>query len=204
MPAGAATLEVFYSGLDPQQIALEVRGGQNLERDVSLTNKATYGDKAGAVKLDPFRALGLEDDRGRGARDQRAAVRRQHQERRRERRLRRRHRGQRGRFMKFLPGVTIEYSDASPNAVAVRGFDPNIPACRWTARSSPTASGSAANRGFLFTQVSVNNMSRIEVTKVPTPANPPTASPARWNMVSKSAFERSKAQFNYRVVPLVQ
>jgi len=36
---------VFYTGLDPQQIALEVRGGQNLDRDVSPTNKATYGDR---------------------------------------------------------------------------------------------------------------------------------------------------------------
>jgi hypothetical protein len=102
-------------------------------------------------------------------------------------------------FMKFLPGVTIEYSDASPNAVAIRGFDPNLTAVTMDGSQLANASGSAANRSFLFTQVSINNTSRIEVTKVPTPANPADGISGTVNMVSKSAFERSRAQFNYRV-----
>lgn len=97
-------------------------------------------------------------------------------------------------FMKFLPGVTVEYSDASPNAVAVRGFDPNMTSVTVDGSTMANASGSAANRAFLFTQVSINNTSRIEVTKVPTPANPADGISGTVNMVSKSAFERSKAR----------
>jgi hypothetical protein len=80
--------------------------------------------------------------------------------------------------MKFLPGVTGEYSDASPNAVSVRGFDPNHRREHATAPSPRQRLPQRRARTFLFTQVSINNTSRIEVTKVPTPATPPTASPA--------------------------
>lgn len=45
VPVGAATLEAFYSGLDPLQFTVNVTAGQNVERDINLTNKVAYGDK---------------------------------------------------------------------------------------------------------------------------------------------------------------
>jgi iron complex outermembrane receptor protein len=48
-------------------------------------------------------------------------------------------------------------------------------------------------------QVSINNISRIEVTKVPTPANPADGISGSVNMVSKSAFERSPRPAPLRV-----
>ena len=47
-----------------------------------------------------------------------------------------------------LPGVTIEYSDASPNAVAVRGFDPNMTSVTMDGSSLASASGSGASGAF--------------------------------------------------------
>jgi iron complex outermembrane receptor protein len=199
VPVGTVTLEAFYSGLDPQQVSVEVRPGQATDRDINLTNKATYGDKSGTVTLDPYvlSASKLTEGEALATNEQRFAANIKNvvasdafgdvTE------------GNVAEFMKFLPGVTIDYSDASPNAVAVRGFDPNMTAVSMDGSQLANASGSAANRAFLFTQVSVNNMSRVEVTKVPTPANPADGISGTVNMVSKSAFERSKAQFNYRV-----
>src|SRR5687767_7376597 len=54
VPAGSATIEAFYSGLDPLRVEVNVTPGTNTERDINLTNKALYGDKGGIVKLDPF------------------------------------------------------------------------------------------------------------------------------------------------------
>ena len=200
LPAGPITFQAFYSGLDPVQVVMELRAGQNHERDVSLTNKASYGaaSSTGIVKLDAFVASSsrLTEGEALATNEQRFAKNIKNvvatdafgdvTE------------GNVAEFMKFLPGVTIEYSDASPNAVAVRGFDPNMTGVTADGAQLANASGSAANRSFLFTQVSINNISRIEVTKVPTPANPADGISGTVNMVSKSAFERSRMQFNYR------
>ena len=52
VPAGSAIVEAFYSGLDPLTVTVPVSAGQNSARDINLTNKAAYGDKAGStVKL---------------------------------------------------------------------------------------------------------------------------------------------------------
>jgi iron complex outermembrane receptor protein len=198
VPAGSAVVEAFYSGLDPLAVSVPVSAGQNTPRDINLTNKAAYGDKTATVKLDAFvlTASKMTEGEALATNEQRFASNIKNvvatdafgdvTE------------GNVAEFMKFLPGVTIEYSDASPNAVAVRGFDPNMTGVSVDGAQLANASGSAANRGFLFTQVSINNTSRIEVTKVPTPSSPADGISGTVNMVSKSAFERSKAQFNYR------
>jgi TonB-dependent receptor len=198
VPTGPVTLEVLYSGLDPKQITVNVPAGQTVEQHIDLTNKANYGAQSSTVKLDPFvlSASKLTEGEALATNEQRFAPNIKNvvasdafgdvTE------------GNVAEFMKFLPGVTIDYSDASPNAVAVRGFDPNMTSVTMDGSSLANSSGSSANRNFLFTQVSVNNMSRIEVTKVPTPANPADGISGTVNMVSKSAFERSKMQFNYR------
>ncbi|MSU68744.1 MAG: hypothetical protein EXS40_09260, partial [Opitutaceae bacterium] len=56
LPAGPVTLEAFYSGLDPQQFAAELRAGETVQRDVNLSNRERYGTQsaAGVVKLDAF------------------------------------------------------------------------------------------------------------------------------------------------------
>lgn len=199
LPAGAVTIETFYSGLDSQQVTVELRTGQTVNRDINLTNKAIYGEGTGVVKLDAFvlTSSKLTEGEALATNEQRFASNIKNvvatdafgdvAE------------GNVAEFMKFIPGVTVEYSDASPNAVAVRGFDPNLTAVTMDGSQMANASGSAANRAFLFTQVSINNISRIEVTKVPTPANPADGISGTVNMISKSAFERSKAQFNYRI-----
>ncbi len=200
VPAGLVVLEVLYSGLDPLQVPLTVAAGQRSERDINLSSRDRYGAATGSgvVKLDAFVASSsrLTEGEALATNEQRFAPNIKNvvatdafgdvTE------------GNVAEFMKFMPGVTIEYSNASPNAVAVRGFDPNMTSVSADGAQLANASGSAANRAFLFTQVSINNISRIEVTKVPTPANPADGISGTVNMVSKSSFERSRMQFNYR------
>jgi iron complex outermembrane recepter protein len=197
-PSGSVTLEAFYSGLDPQQVTVNVTPGQSAERDINLTNKAIYGDKTGVVKLDPFLATTskLTEGESLATNEQRFAANIKNVvatdaygdviE------------GNVAEFMKNLPGITIEYSDVMPLAVSVRGFDPNQTNVTSDGATLANASRNATSRQFDFMQVSINNISRIEVTKVPTPANSAAGISGSVNMVSKSAFERSRAQFNYR------
>ncbi|HUR57509.1 MAG TPA: TonB-dependent receptor [Opitutaceae bacterium] len=198
VPAGAATIEAFYSGLDLQLVTVNVAAGQSVERDINLTNKTLYGDKSGTVKLDPFvlTSSKLTEGEALATNEQRFAANIKNvvatdaygdvTE------------GNVAEFMKNLPGITIDYSDVMPLAVSVRGFDPNMTNVTSDGASLANASRNATSRQFDFMQVSINNISRIEVTKVPTPANPASGISGSVNMVSKSAFERSRAQLNYR------
>jgi TonB-dependent receptor len=199
VPAGSVTVEAFYSGLDPQEVTVNVTPGQSVERDINLTNRALYGDKAGIVKLDPFIAATskLTEGEALATNEQRFAANIKNVvatdafgdviE------------GNVAEFMRFLPGITVDYSDVMPLGVSVRGFDPNMTNVTTDGASLANASRNATTRQFDFMQVSINNISRIEVTKVPTPANPASGISGSVNMISKSAFERSRAQFNYRV-----
>jgi iron complex outermembrane receptor protein len=199
VPGGSAVVEVFYSGLDPRQIPVTVSAGQTTELDIDLTSRARYGEKTDVVKLDPFVAASsrLTEGEALATNEQRFAANIKNvvatdafgdvTE------------GNVAEFMRFLPGITVDYSDVMPLGVSVRGFDPNMTNVTTDGASLANASRNAASRQFDFMQVSINNISRIEVTKVPTPANPASGISGSVNMVSKSAFERSRAQLNYRV-----
>ena len=199
VPSGPRLVEAFYSGLEPQQISVNVPAGQSISQDFNLTNRARSGESADAVKLDPYviTSSKLTDGQALATNEQRFAANLKNVvatdaygdviE------------GNVAEFMKFLPGIAVEYSDAMPLAVSVRGFDPNMTLVTSDGAEMANASRDGRSRQFDFLQVSINNVSRIEVTKVPTPANPASGVSGSVNMVSKSAFERSKAQLNYRV-----
>lgn len=196
VPAGPVTIEAFYSGLEARATTVTVTAGQNSESDFSLAAKA---DASGVLKLDAFVASASKVMEGEAlaTNEQRFASNIKNvvatdafgdiAE------------GNVAEFMKFLPGVTIEYSDAMPLAVSLRGMNPSMTEVSADGGQVANASSTGGSRQFDFTQSSINNIARIEVYKVPTPANSASSLSGSVNMVSKSSFERAKAQFNYRV-----
>ncbi|MBI5692335.1 MAG: TonB-dependent receptor [Verrucomicrobia bacterium] len=200
VPAGTVTLEIFYTGLDQQRLALTVPAGGTVEREVGLTSAARYGTDT-VVKLDAFTvATSRETDADSIAiNEQRFAANIKTvvaadalgdvMD------------GNVGEFLKYLPGITAEYdteSGGSVASVAVRGF-PTAMAVLSTdgMEMANTGNPQGASRVFQFKEVSINNISRLEVTKVPTPSTPADSMSGSIDMVSKSAFERKTAQFRY-------
>ncbi len=203
LAAGAVTLEVFHTGLDPQAVTLQVRAGETVERNVELTSAARYGavTEDGKVKLNKFVvATGRETDAEAIAiNEQRFAANIKNviaadtlgdvTD------------GNVGEFLKFLPGITAEYdaeSGSSVASVAVRGFPTSMAVVSGDGmQMANTGNPQGSSRVFQFTQVSMNNIARLEVTKVPTPSTPADSMAGSINMVSKSAFERRTAQLRY-------
>src|SRR6185436_14842863 len=152
VPSGAVAIEAFYSGLDPLTVSLTVGPGQSVERDLNLTNKALYGDKTGVVKLDAFvlSTSKLTEGESLATNEQRFASNIKNvvatdaygdvTE------------GNVAEFMKYLPGITIEYSDVMPLAVSVRGFDPNQTNVTSDGATLANASRNATSRQFDFMQ----------------------------------------------------
>lgn len=202
IPAGHVVLEVFYTGLDTQSVTIDVTPGQPVARDIELTSVARYGE-GGVVRLDSFTvATSRETD------NQAIAVN--------EQRFAPNIKnvvsadslgtvmdGNPGEFLKFLPGVTPEYDyedGTTVSSVSIRGFAPNMVAVSTDgAQVANTSNATGDSRSFSFNQASMNSVSRIEVTKVPTPATRADSLSGSVNMVSKSAFERKTMQLRYNL-----
>ena len=106
-----------------------------------------------------------------------------------------------GEFLKFLPGITTDTDvneGGTVTTISVRGFSSGMTRVSSDgAQLANTGSAQGNIRTFYFSQVSANNVARVEVTKAPTPATPADTLAGSVNMVSKSAFERKTAQLNY-------
>ncbi|MBI5690050.1 MAG: TonB-dependent receptor [Verrucomicrobia bacterium] len=196
VPAGPAVLEVFYTDLDRARIPIQVPAGGTVEQAVNLTSVARYGRDAETVKLDAFVVASDRetDSQAIATNEQRFAPN-----------LKNVMAtdtlgdilgGSVGEFLKFLPGVTVENDWADVAGISVRGIG--------GAMTSITADGAPASniwatptRSVDVRSMALNDIARIELTKVPTPATPADSLAGSVNMVGKSAFERTGRQLRY-------
>ena len=196
VPPGTATLEVFYTDLDVQQIPVTLAPGAAIERNIELTSKARYGTNTDIVKLDSFRVTSDRETDGKAIaiNEQRFAPNLKNVMSTDE--LGDVLGSNVGEFLKFIPGLTAEYSEVEIIGVSVRVIGGSMTA--FTSDGAAMVSANAApGRNFNMNTLALNNISRIEVTKVPTPSSPADSLAGSVNMVSKSAFERSKPEFRF-------
>ena len=76
-----------------------------------------------------------------------------------------------GEFLRFLPGVALNDSGHVPNEVTLRGFPANTSGILLDGGEIAGARGTNT-RSVSLLEVPMNNVSRVEVTKVPTPDMP--------------------------------
>lgn len=194
VPAGQATIEVSYTGLSSVRKTVAVAAGQAASCDISLGSATDDG----TVVLDTFTVQASRETNAANiaANEQRNAVNLKNvvaadafgdvTE------------GNVGEFMKYLPGVTVDYVAADVRTMSVRGFADNFTNVSVNGSKMASASSGANSRAFEFEQVSINNVSRVELVKAPRPQDPADSLGGAINLISKNAFERSKAEFKYR------
>jgi iron complex outermembrane recepter protein len=196
VPSGPATLEVFYTDLDLAQVAVTVPAGGMVEQNVDLTSIKRYGADTNTVKLDAFIVSQDKetDNQAIATNEQRFAPNIKNVMSTDS--LGDILGGSVGEFIKFLPGVTVENDLADVSGISVRGIG--------GAMTSIMTDGAPASNIWVSTTRSVdirsmalNDISRIELTKVPTPATPADSLAGSVNMIGKSAFERSGRQLRY-------
>lgn len=200
VPAGEAQVRAAVSGLDSKVMTVSVTAGQPTKVDFELTSAERYGTATDGdtVKLDTFvvsanrefegNAIATNEQRfAKGLKVVMAAdafgdVTE----------------GNAGEFLKYLPGITVDYVAADVRTVSVRGFAANFTNVYLDGMPTTSSASGSSARVFEFEQVSINNAARVEVLKVPTPDTPANGLGGNVNLVSKSSFERKGAQFNYR------
>lgn len=197
VPAGPATLRVFFTGQEAQDVAVTIPAGGVARRDVSLAAAGEAG--AGVVRLGKFV---VKDEREMDAEtiainEQRFAPNLKNvvaagsfgdiAE------------GNVGEFMKYLPSVTADFADPTILSISVRGLNSYLTTVTADGAQMSNAHYGGSTRVFQFEQVSINNIARVELTKIPTPSQPADTLGGTVNMVSRSAFERKRAQLSYRL-----
>ncbi|MDO8538849.1 MAG: carboxypeptidase regulatory-like domain-containing protein [Opitutaceae bacterium] len=200
VPAGTAQVRAFYTGLIPQTHPVAVAAGQTATLDFNLSplsDRPAAGREGEVVKLSEFlvstsremdsAAIAINEQRF--ASNIKSVVSTDEFGNVAE--------GSVGEFLKFLPGIAIEYeAGALARGISINGVpSDNVPIMvnGFTLASAGGNNGTA--RGAQMDMTSITATSRIEVVYSPTPETPGEALAGSVNMIPRSAFERSKPQF---------
>jgi TonB-dependent receptor len=103
-----------------------------------------------------------------------------------------------GEFLRFLPSVALNDSGAVPNELVIRGF-PSYNSSIMVDGAGLVGARSGATRALSLLEVPTGNVSRVEVTKVPTPDMPASGLGGSVNIISKGGFDTRKPAYAYQV-----
>lgn len=196
--AGEVVLTVTYTGYDTATARLTVAPGQTVAQDFQLKGSiyrarrsADGPPEESMVVMDKFEVSSEREGNAKAIMEQRAA-------------LNMKNvvagdnfgditGGNPGEFLKYLPGVVIDYVGADARAVRLLGLDPTyttVSVDGMRMASAASASFQSNTRQFEFEQASINNIESIEVNKTLTASMDADAPAGNINMRSKNAFER--------------
>ncbi|HKB90953.1 MAG TPA: carboxypeptidase regulatory-like domain-containing protein, partial [Opitutaceae bacterium] len=189
VPAGPHTITVTYPGLEAKSVAVTVPADQTVGVPVRLNGDVMVLEefKVSSVKQGMAQAVALQkaslNMKVVAASDQYGDIAE----------------GNAAEYLKFLPGVGIDYNANDARAVTLRGISTQFTNVTMDGNPIASATSGNLNRRFEFEQVSINNVETIEVVKTLTPEMQATSTAGSINLVSKSAFDREGNLGTYRV-----
>ncbi|MBI5692244.1 MAG: TonB-dependent receptor [Verrucomicrobia bacterium] len=196
VPAGEVVLRVFYTGLAPQTRRVTIRPGEPTVQDFELLT-------AGAARTAPGAAVQLEKYTVAASREMDGAAIAINEQRFAPNMVTVVSadefglvaEGNAAEFLKFLPGVTIEYAGGDARGVSLNGVGSSYVPVSVGGFDLANLPASGNNRNLDFNGVSINNVARVEVTNANTPETSGSALAGSVNMVPRSAFERARPLF---------
>ncbi|MSU50309.1 MAG: TonB-dependent receptor [Opitutus sp.] len=194
VPAGAARLTVSYLGLSTQTVTVQVPANGVTQREIELTRSAAEGE---VVQLQKFSVVA---DREMSA--QAVAMNEQRQAPNIKNVVALDEYGDQGdesimSFTRFLPGVSIADDAPGAGSVSLRGFPSDNTVVQFDGADF-SSSRTPNSRGIVLIEVPMSNVSRVEVTKVPTPDMPSSGLGGSINLISKTGFESRKPTLIYQ------
>ncbi|MBI4624071.1 MAG: TonB-dependent receptor [Verrucomicrobia bacterium] len=200
VPAGTVKLRVFFTGLNPLSAAVNVAAGEVVRHDITMIGRGPARAADGeTVKLDQFvvssskemdgAAIAINEQRFAKnivnvvSADEFGTIAD----------------GSIGEFMKFLPGITSDYTGGDARRFSINGVPADNVPISMGGFDMASAAGAGTRRAVELDQVSINNVSRIEINRSPTPDTSGSALAGSVNFVPRSAFERSKPVYSYSV-----
>ncbi|HEU5080765.1 MAG TPA: TonB-dependent receptor plug domain-containing protein [Opitutaceae bacterium] len=208
VPAGDVKINATFAGQKPVALVVTVPPHDTANVDITFNGDSVQRNANGAIVLDPFTVAA---DRYKTA--QEIAI----QQERSSVTIKNVVAadafgdipdGNIGEFVKYIPGVQIDYgnnntglnaADNNATQVSVRGFGPEFTSITVDGVPLTNASPATLTRAIGLDMMSINNASRVEVIKVPTPDMPANSPGGSINLVTRSAFEFAKPQLSVAV-----
>ncbi|MBI5768076.1 MAG: TonB-dependent receptor [Verrucomicrobia bacterium] len=202
VPPGEVKVRAFFSGFPPATATITVAGGQAAQRDFQLSpvgSGAPAGDSS-VVKLGEFVVATSREMSGAALaiNEQRFAANMKNVVSTDE--FGDIAEGNVAEFLKFMPGVNIDYAGGNGRDISLNGVPSAYVPVTLDGFGLASAVGGGAGgtaRGIGLDQVSINNLSRVEVAFSPTPDSPGNALAGSVNLVPRSSFERTRPSGNY-------
>jgi iron complex outermembrane recepter protein len=210
VPAGEVVLTVFYSGYIAEPASVNVTAGQIATRDFNLTSgeaPSSVTKEDGTVILEAYSVSAEREGNAKTLMQQRNSMT-----------VGRAiatdvfgdvTEGNVGEFLKYLPGVELEYVEADTRGPRLGGMDPQYAGVSIDGMKAASADafvqyGSSENgdtgsgtRSFGFEQVSINSIESIEINRVSSAAMDADAPAGNINLKTKRAFDRKGRRLDW-------
>ncbi len=198
IPAGQITIRTSYTGQEPQVTKVTVEVGKTATQNISFNADQSTTGEDGTIVLNEFvvasdrfkNAQELATNEERYSTNIKTVVSTDS--------LGFVPGGNVGEFVKYLPGVQVGYggsttvNPSTASSIEVRGFGSDQTTILIDGMPVSSANAGSLTRETGLDTLSINNASRIEVTKVATPDMPAEAAGGTINLITKSAFEYAK------------
>jgi iron complex outermembrane receptor protein len=215
VPAGTTTVSVTYTGYNTATQTVELAAGATATRDFEITSTAANAPVSGsdAIKMEAFTVASEREGNAKAIMAQRnsmnitnsvsADVFGTTSE------------GNVGEFLKYLPGVDLEYVEADTRTPRLGALDPSYTGVTLNgmgmasadafqqANGTDNVRAGGGNRSFGFEQVSINSIESIEIN-LTTGADQDASSPAGTiNLRTKKGFDRKERFLGYSVTGMM-
>ncbi|MFM8617672.1 MAG: TonB-dependent receptor domain-containing protein [Opitutaceae bacterium] len=202
VPAGAASITVNFAGYNTVKDSFTVTAGQVATREINLTSTSAAPagtSKDGVLKMEAFSVSSAREGNSKAIMAQRrdmniitsvsSDIFGEVTD------------GNVGEFLKYLPGVDLDYVESEPRGPRLGGMDGQYVGVAFdgmrTASADANRGGGSASRATSFEGFSITSVDSIEINRTASPENDADSPAGTVNMKSKRAFDRKGRVFNY-------
>jgi TonB-dependent receptor len=199
VPAGTVTLTASYSGVQSSTLTLDARPGAPniLDFELRAIGAGTgAGGSDDVVMLERFEVSAERIGQAKAIQEQRAAVNAKiviatdnfgelTQ-------------GNMGEFLKYMPGITLDYGEVDATGVRIGGLDPKYTGFSADGINLATAQG-GGSRALNINDVSITGIEAIEFNQTLTASMDPGSAAGNINLKSKYSFNIRKNTFRYQI-----
>ena len=209
VPTGAATVVVEYTGSEVPPATVKVVAGQAVTQDFNLSPPAA-SEKEGVVRLEAFNVSAEREGNAKAIMDQKHAMTVSNivsaetfgnvAE------------GNVGEFVKYLPGIQVDYVEADARSPRIRGLPAQYTTVTMNGMKLASADGfiqnngtdnggggGAGDRSFGFEQVSLSSVDAVEINFTTNASQDADAPAGNINLIPRHAYERSGQSINFSV-----
>ncbi|MEO7414028.1 MAG: TonB-dependent receptor [Opitutaceae bacterium] len=200
---GQASISVLYSGYTTANETFTVTAGQPAVREINLTSTAgatteTPG-KDGVLKMDAYTVQTAREGNAKAIQAQRRDINiitsvssdifGEMTD------------GNVGEFLKYLPGVDLDYVESEPRGPRLGGMDGQYVGVSFDGVRSASADanrgGGSASRATSFEGFAITSVDSVEINRTASPENDADSPAGTVNMKTKRAFDRKGRTFTY-------